>query len=123
MLNGLVADLDLEFRAGGPNAKGISFAQLDIQNVNGQVVTKLTINSIGLGSNWEPADLIIDGVVAAQIPVNGWEGTASVTYSSDPTGTELPFPLGFPVPHVGSTILVNTQFVHGIRTAVQTYVI
>jgi Ca2+-binding RTX toxin-like protein len=94
LLNGLVVDLDREFFLNFANAGPGSFAKFDIQNINGQVVEKLTVQAHGLLGQTD-FDLLVDGLSAVQVPVNS-SGDAAVVYSSDPTGAELPFPLGFP---------------------------
>lgn len=118
LLNGIVADLDreffLDFASGGPN----SFAKFDLQNINGQVVEKLTVKANGFGGQAD-IDLVVDGLVAVQVPVDS-NGDASVVYSSDPTGSELPFPLSFPPIGAGSTVGGDSQT---SGTVVQKYVI
>ena len=69
-------------------------AQFDLQNINGQVVEKLTVEAHDLIGQTQ-FDLLVDGLPAVQVAVD-LNGDAFVEYSSDPTGTELPFPLSFP---------------------------
>ena len=102
LLNGVVVDLDreffLNFASGGPD----SFAKFDLQNKNGEVVEKLTVQAHGLigQANF---DLLVDGLAAVQVPVDS-SGNASIVYSSAPTGSELPFPLSFPPIGNGTTV-------------------
>jgi Ca2+-binding RTX toxin-like protein len=102
LLNGVVADLDrefyLNFATGGPG----SFAQFDLQNINGQVVEKLTVQAHGLIGQTD-FDLLVNGLAAAHVPVDS-SGDASIVYSSDPTGSELPFPLSATPIGAGTTV-------------------
>jgi len=102
LLNGIAVDLDREFYANFANTGPSTFAKFDLQNVNGQVVEKLTIEAHGLvgQSNF---DLLVDGLPAVSLPLNS-SGDASIVYSSDPTGTEIPFPLNAPPIGSGSTV-------------------
>jgi Ca2+-binding RTX toxin-like protein len=118
MLNGIVADLDreflLNFATGGPN----SFAKFDLQNINDQVVEKLTVQAHGLLGQTD-FDLLVDGHTGVTVPIDS-SGDASIVYSSDPTGSELPFPLGFPPVGSSSTISGSSGLA---GTVVQRYVI
>jgi hypothetical protein len=84
-----------------------SFAKFDIQNVNGQAVEKLTVQAQGLVGQ-AGFDLLVDGLAAVQVPVDP-AGNASVVYSSDPSGSEVPFPLSFPPVGTGSTVGTSNQ--------------
>jgi Ca2+-binding RTX toxin-like protein len=121
ILNGITADLDLEFRVGPPDANGFSMAQLDLQNVNGELVTKFTIRTSD--QNIQQVDIVVDKLAYNLIPVSSQQADTVVTFSTDPVGNELPFPLGAPVPHVGSKIGVSTNSDLTGGTAVRTFVI
>jgi Ca2+-binding RTX toxin-like protein len=101
LLNGIGVDLDREFYIDFATSAQASFAKFDIQNVNGQVVEKLTVEAHGLVGQ-SSFDLLIDGV-AVSVPVNS-SGDASLAYSSEPVGAEMPFPLGAPPVKSGSTV-------------------
>ena len=66
--------------------------------------------------------LLVNGLPAIQIPVDA-NGDAFVEYSSDPTGTVLPFPLSFPL--IGSsTALGGSSGLGGLGgTVVRKFVI
>jgi Ca2+-binding RTX toxin-like protein len=102
LLNGLVTDLDreffLNFAIGGPT----SFAKYDLQNINGEVVEKLTVQARGL-TGQSQFDLMVDGLAALQIPVDS-NGDATIVYSTTPTGSEMPFPLSFPPVGTDTTV-------------------
>ncbi len=121
LLNGLVADLDQEFRIGEWSRYSGPFAQLDIQNVNGQVVSKLTVTVQYMSSPSYYVDLIIDGVAVAPVPINPY-GSNTVTFSTDPAWGEYPFPLGAALPGPGSTIGFRGNWTN-VQAAVATYVI
>jgi Ca2+-binding RTX toxin-like protein len=118
LLNGLVTDLDreffLNFATGGPN----SFAKFDLQNDHGQVVEKLTVQAHGLVGQ-SSFDLLVGGIAAVQVPVDS-NGDAFVEYSSDPSGSQLPFPLSFPTLQGGPTIGASSGLA---GTIVQKFVI
>jgi Ca2+-binding RTX toxin-like protein len=102
VLNGLVVDLDREFLLDFAGAGPGSFAKFDLQNINGQVVEKLTVQAHGLAGQTS-FDLLLDGQTAVQVPVDV-NGDASVEYSSDPSGSQLAFPLNFPLLGSNSTV-------------------
>lgn len=106
LLNGIVVDLDREFFLDFTGAGPGSFAKFDLQNINGEVVEKLAVQAHGLAA-LSSFDLLLDGQTAVQIPVDV-SGNASVEYSSDPTGSEQPFPLGFPPLGSNSTVGVSS---------------
>ena len=99
LLNGVVVDLDREFYLNFANSGPNSFAKFDIKNINGQAVEKLTVQAHGLAGQTD-FSLLVNVLPAIQIPVDS-NGDAFVEYSSDPTGTALPFPLSFPL--IGSS--------------------
>jgi Ca2+-binding RTX toxin-like protein len=117
LLNGLVTDLDREFRIEFGTG-GQSIAQLDVQNVNGQVVEKFTVEAHNL-TGQSQFDFLVDGLPPAQVAIDG-NGDGSVTYSSDPNGNELPFPLNAPPMGAGTAVGAASQLGGQV---VQTFVI
>jgi hypothetical protein len=102
MLNGIAVDLDREFYVNFAHAGQLSYAQFDLQNVNGQVIEKLTVQAYGFVGQSD-FELLIDGQNAVSVPVNS-SGNGSITYSSDPVGSEIPFPVSAPPIGSGSTV-------------------
>jgi Ca2+-binding RTX toxin-like protein len=107
MLNGLVTDLDREFRMEFGSGPLPTFAQFDLQNVNGEVVEKLTVEAHNLVGQTH-FDLLVDGLPAVQVPVDS-NGDGFLEYSTNPTGAELPFPLSFPPLGSGTSVGASSQ--------------
>ncbi|MCI0493245.1 MAG: hypothetical protein L0Z07_09940 [Planctomycetes bacterium] len=108
MEDGIEADLDSEFKAflaGIGNMSGK--AEFEIENENGQIVTKFELEVAYLAAN-STFDVIIDGVTVGQLGTDGL-GEGELEFSSIPSGGELPFPAGFPSIHLGSTIQVASS--------------
>ena len=105
LVNGIPVDLDRQFYVDFTTAGPGSLAKFDLQNKNGQVVERLTVEAHGLAG--QPGfDLLVDGLTAVNVPLNS-NGDGLIVYSSDPTGTEMPFPLNSAP--IGSGVSVSSS--------------
>jgi Ca2+-binding RTX toxin-like protein len=106
LFNGIEATLSSEFRSlfTGSNSESGS-AIYDVQNNGNVVETRFEVHIQSFTAN-AALDVTVDNIVVGQINTDG-SGNGDLTLSSAPTGSDLPFPAGFPTLHDGSTIVVG----------------
>jgi len=115
--NGLQANLNGEtycYLYPAQFASGWAETHFEIGIESGSVTSKffMTVRYLPANSQFP---LVMDGQFVGSVTTDS-SGSADVVFSSNPTGNEQPFPLGFPVLHEGMTFKIGTllsgTFVH-----------
>jgi Ca2+-binding RTX toxin-like protein len=120
-LNGLITDINVECRAVfvDPSTQKTSFAEYDVQNVDGHVeyTFRIVVNDYYDGNIVDP--FFIDGRPAGTI-YKSVRNDGTAEFSTNPDAGLLGFPAESPTIHSGSIIQVGDRLV---GTFVSTYVI